>query len=53
MIAFKYLVRLFTVRYYYLPEAVGNLIKARKSWIQLLRILNQEGAEPKVSGHLF
>ena len=30
---------------------VGNLVKARKSWGWLLRILRREGADPKGSGH--
>ena len=32
---------------------VGNLNKAKKSWGRLLRNLRREGADPKVSGHLF
>ena len=32
---------------------VGNLVKSRKSWGRLLRILNREGAENKVSGNFF
>ena len=30
---------------------VGNLLKARKSWGRLLRILSREGADTKVSGN--
>ena len=32
---------------------VVNLQRVRKSWGRLLRILSQEGANPKVSGNFF
>ena len=32
---------------------VGNLGKARKSWIWLSRVLVREGADPKVSGNFY
>ena len=32
---------------------VGNLGKERNSWGWLSRILIREGADPKVSGHLY
>ena len=34
-------------------EVVVNLGKTRKSWGWLSRILIQEGADPKVSGHFY
>ena len=37
--------------YYDWPAVVGNFQRERKSWGRLLRILIQEGADPKVSGH--
>ena len=39
--------------YYDWMVVVGNLIKARKSWARLTRILGQEGANPRVSGIFF
>ena len=35
------------------PAVVGNLVKARKSWGRLSRILSREGADKRVSGNLF
>ena len=35
------------------PVLVGNLQKARNIWGRMSRILIQEGADPKVSGHFF
>ena len=32
---------------------VGNLKKARKSWVRLTRILGREGGKPMVSGMFF
>ena len=34
-------------------SVAGNLVKARKSWGRMLRILSREGAEKRVSGNLF
>ena len=35
------------------PAVVGNLREARKKWAWLLRILEQEGENPWVSGMFF
>ena len=53
MTAFKYLGRVMTTGDDDWPAVVGNLCNARKIWGRLLRILRQEGADLKVSGHLF
>ena len=46
----KYLGRVMTAGYDDWPVVVGNFQRARKSWGRLLRILNREGEDPKVSG---
>ena len=51
--AFRYLGRLMMTGDDDCTAVVGNLHNARKSWGQLLRILIQEGVNPKVSGHFF
>ena len=50
---FKYLVRVMTAVDDNWPEVVGNLVKARKSWGTLLRVLSREGADKRVSGNFF
>ena len=35
------------------PTVAGNLVKARKSWGRLSRILSREGADKRVSENLF
>ena len=35
------------------PAVAGNLLKARKCWRQLARILIREGANSRVSGNFF
>ena len=47
--AFKYLGQVLTAGYDDWLAVVGSISKARKSWVQLLRILIWEGADPKVS----
>ena len=51
--AFKYLGSMMKAGDEYWPEVPGILQKAKKSWWRMLRILSQEGADPKVSGHFF
>ena len=34
-------------------EVAGNLVKARKSWVRLTKILSREGADKRVSGNFF
>ena len=53
MTEFRYLGRVMTAGDDNWPAVVGNLKKARKSYGRLLRILIQEGADPKVSRHFF
>ena len=48
---FKYLGEVMTAVDDDWPAVVVNLWKSRKSWGRLLRILSQEGADPKVLGH--
>ena len=50
---FKYLGRVMTAGDDDWPEVAGNLVKARKSWGRLARILSREGAEKRVSGNFF
>ena len=35
------------------PAVAGNLVKARKRWGRLLRILSQEGADKRLLGNFF
>ena len=35
------------------PEVVENLMKARKSWARMARIMGREGSKPRVLGMLF
>ena len=51
--AFRYLGRVLTAVDDDWISVVGNLGKAINSWGRLSRILSQEGADPKVSGHLY
>ena len=50
---FKYLGQVMTEGDDDWPAVAGNLVKARKSWGRLLRILSQEGADKRVSGNFF
>ena len=50
---FKYLGRAMTAGDDNCPAVVGNLVKARKSWGRLARILTREGADKRVSGNFF
>ena len=50
---FKYLGHVLTAVYYDWLVVVWNLRKARKNWVQMARLLEQEGAIPRVSGMLF
>ena len=50
---FKYLGRVITAGNDNWPAVAGNLLKARKSWGRLLRILSREGAGKRVSGKFF
>ena len=51
VLAFKYLGQVMTAGDDELPAVAGNLLKARKSWGHLLRILIREGADARVSGN--
>ena len=51
--AFKYLVRVIKAGYDDWPAVAGNMLKVRKSWVRLSRILCREGAYVRVSGNLF
>ena len=53
MTAFRYLGQVLTAGDDDWLALVGNLGKARKSSGRLLRILSQEGADPKVSGNFY
>ena len=50
---FKYLRRIITARDDDWLAVAGNLVKARKRWGRLARILSREGADKRVSGMLF
>ena len=50
---FKYLGRVMTAVDDYCPEVEGNLVKARKSWWRLSRIISREGADKRVSRNFF
>ena len=50
---FKYLGQVMTAGDDDWPAVAGNLVKARKSWGRLLRILSQEGPDKRVSGNFF
>ena len=50
---FKYLGLVMTAGYDDWPALAGNLVKARKSWRRLSRILIREGADKRVSGNFF
>ena len=50
---FKYLGRVMTAGDDDWPAVAGNLVKARKSWGRLTRILSREGADKRVSGNFF
>ena len=51
--SFKYLGRIMTAGDDDWPAVAGNLVKARKSWGRLARILSREGADKRVSGTFF
>ena len=51
--SFKYLGRIMTVGDDDWPAVAGNLVKARKSWGRLTRILSREGADKRISGMFF
>ena len=46
--SFQYLGRVLTAAVENWMAVVGNLRKARKSWVRMTRILSREGADPKV-----
>ena len=50
---FKYLGRVMMAGDDDWPSVVGNLIKARKSWAWMTRILGREGSEPRIYGFFF
>ena len=47
---FKYMGQVLTAVDNDFPEVVGNLWKAQKIWACMAKILEQEGASPRVSG---
>ena len=51
--SFKYLGRMMTVGDDHCPAVAENLVKARKSWGRLTRILSREGADKRMSGTFF
>ena len=51
--AFKYLGRVMTAGDDDWPEVADNLLKARKIWRRLLRILCRKEADKRVSGNFF
>ena len=53
MTTFRYLGRVLTAGDDDWLAVVGNLGNVRKSWGRLLRILSQEGEDPKVLGHYY
>ena len=53
METFKYLGQVMTAGDYDWLSVAGNLVKARKSWGRLSRILIREGADKRVSGNFF
>ena len=50
---FKYLGRILTATDDNWPAVVGNLGKARRSWGRLSRVIDREGADPKVLRALY
>ena len=50
---FKYMVRVLTAGDSDFPAVACNLQIARKTWGWLSRVLSREGANSKLSGHLF
>ena len=53
VVTFKYLGRVMTAGDDNWPVVAGNLVKARKSWGRLSRILTREGADRRVLGNFF
>ena len=53
VMSFKYLGRVLTAGDDDWTAVSGNLQKAKKNWVRMLRILIREGADPKISGHFF
>ena len=51
--SFKYLGRIMTAGDNDWQVVTGNLVKARKSWGRLTRILIREGADKRISGTFF
>ena len=51
--SFKYLGRIMTAGDDNWTAVSGNLVKARKSWGRLTRILSREGADKRISGTFF
>ena len=51
--SFKYLGRIITAGDDDWPAVAGNLVKARKSWGRLTRILSREGEDKRISGTFF
>ena len=50
---FQYMGRVMTAGGDYWPAVAGNLVKSRKSWVRLSRILSREGSGRRVSGNFF
>ena len=50
---FKYLGQVMTAGDDDWPAVSGNLLKARKIWVRLARILSRGGADRRVSGNFF
>ena len=53
VLSFRYLGRVLTAGDDDWVAVIGNLGKARKSWGRLSRVLDREGADPKVSGNFY
>ena len=53
VLTLKYLGQVMTAGDDNWPEVTGNLVKERKSWGRLTRILSREGADNMVSGNFF
>ena len=49
--SFKYLGRIMTAGDDDWPAVAGNLVKARKSWGRLKRVLSREGVDKRISGN--
>ena len=51
--SFKYLGQIMTVGDDDWPAVIGNLVKSRKSWGRMKRVLIREGANKRISGTFF